>query len=402
MDALLESTAALPHAPVRESRRVRISLKALIALPLVVAMGLSVSLALAPPTPLRGKANIRLSIRVAGRENRPLAGARVRIVDAHDDRKSTEARTQRDGEATLVCDFDAFGERQPLRTSGFVSFDDHWLEIQAEGYQSLAVPLAYASGSRRELRKTHEAVIMSVALEEGRSAKRSIDALVGRYRWHSGGSSLELRLLPGGRYSRAESGSLSAYRDYGHAELVHDQLVFAPMPHGDSRAGDPRPKSLVPVAWGARRYLIEPGAIAAFCGAVNEGAEPRRTIQGCFLLREGDWNVEVNGLPEVPGEWRSRLLRAPLVGTIVERIGEHRARINLGRNDGVYDEMMFEVSTLARTMGHSRFRAVVVSLAPDSCLVEDELADLDPTLRARNQYPSFAVGQRASSRLGAR
>jgi hypothetical protein len=235
---------------------------------------------------------------------------------------------------------------------------------------------------------------------EGWDAARSLDAIAGRYRSRWGNSALDVWLLPGGRYSRAGAGNFNYLRDCGHVALVRGELQFLPVPQGDRGVEELRERRLVPVPWGARRYLIEPDAMASFCDAVNQGREPRQSSAGLFLLRDGDWRIGTKGLPDVPLEWRARLLGAPLAGAVVECVGEHRARINVGSKDGVYDELTFEVSTENPT-GHSRFRAVVVSLATDSCVVEDELADLDPAVRASSHYPSFAVGHRVSSQLGA-
>lgn len=69
---------------------------------------------------------------------------------------------------------------------------------------------------------------------------------------------------------------------------------------------------LVPVAWGARTYLIPEDGMAAFCNSVNLGREPRTTAAGAHLLRVGDEAKEVSGKPGLPARYARYILPAPV------------------------------------------------------------------------------------------
>lgn len=61
---------------------------------------------------------------------------------------------------------------------------------------------------------------------------------------------------------------------------------------------------MVPVRWGDRRYLLEERDLPEFCLRVRSGEEPRRTSEGIFYLREGDWERPAAGQPDVPEAYR--------------------------------------------------------------------------------------------------
>ncbi len=53
------------------------------------------------------------------------------------------------------------------------------------------------------------------------------------------------------------------------------------------------------VKWGQRHYLIRQGELDQFEAAIEDGIEPRTSIEGQFLLRHGDWELAVSGTHEV-------------------------------------------------------------------------------------------------------
>ncbi len=67
------------------------------------------------------------------------------------------------------------------------------------------------------------------------------------------------------------------------------------------------PVELVPVRWGSRHYLLRAEQLHAFVIAVKLGEEPRDRVTGEFLLRKGDEDRSVAGLPELPPAY-ARLL----------------------------------------------------------------------------------------------
>ncbi len=69
------------------------------------------------------------------------------------------------------------------------------------------------------------------------------------------------------------------------------------------------PDELVPIAWTDRLYLIPPERIAEFASAINHGDEPRLAVRGRFLLRQGDNDKPVTGLPALPSSVRAHVRR---------------------------------------------------------------------------------------------
>jgi hypothetical protein len=57
------------------------------------------------------------------------------------------------------------------------------------------------------------------------------------------------------------------------------------------------PRSLIPVEWGQRKYLIPAEEITDFCYEVKQGWEPRTFSAGSFYLREEDWDKPARGVP---------------------------------------------------------------------------------------------------------
>lgn len=81
------------------------------------------------------------------------------------------------------------------------------------------------------------------------------------------------------------------------------------------------PDRVVPVRWGARRYLIRPSDTAGFVAAIHAGSEPRTQVHGQFLLAEGDELKPVSGLPGLPEPDRVRIRLQAVEARIVE-VGE--------------------------------------------------------------------------------
>jgi hypothetical protein len=93
--------------------------------------------------------------------------------------------------------------------------------------------------------------------------------------------------------------------------------------------------NLLPVTWGKRQYLVSTEQAIAFCNAVNLGEEPRDSEYGDFALREGQHELAVTGMPEVPKEWSQYLLKDPVLGEVIEMLPDSKARINVGRKQGL-------------------------------------------------------------------
>jgi hypothetical protein len=111
---------------------------------------------------------------------------------------------------------------------------------------------------------------------------------------------------------------------------------------------------LLPVRWGERHYLIPVNQVVDFTNAINAGIEPSSLFggrSGRFLLRRGDEQKEVSGLPNIPGEYPDYLLREPIKAKIssVEQTVVRKSRrvtsvtLNVGGADGLKKGMEFYV-----------------------------------------------------------
>ena len=74
------------------------------------------------------------------------------------------------------------------------------------------------------------------------------------------------------------------------------------------------PIRLHDVRWGGRRYLLRDRQLMWFCQTINDGTETLSHSCGMFLLRTGDADLPVTGLPALPAPWDDFLLKAPLQG----------------------------------------------------------------------------------------
>jgi hypothetical protein len=182
----------------------------------------------------------------------------------------------------------------------------------------------------------------------------------------------------------------------GKLKRVKDHLYLTPTAGGVSRTPD-----LVHIRWGPRSYLVEPKQLIWFCNEVNRRDEPTKDgPPAVFLLRDGDWEKEAKGVPEVPDEVRAYLLPKPIRAKIVEvkayqkevRIvgypafqeGYHVV-IDHGKKDGALQGMRFSHDTASTT-----FEAYVLS-------VEDRTSEL-----LFIWYPSYKLQLRPGLDLSTR
>lgn len=130
-------------------------------------------------------------------------------------------------------------------------------------------------------------------------------------------------------------------------------------------------QQLVPIAWGARRYLIASDKMIEFCNAVNAGQEPRDRRHGFYLLRRGDEAKQANGSPDVPDEFKCYLLSNPIEAQLIEvkerRGKQTRVRLNRGENDGLLSGMELH---LVDTDGLAIQSAKVTVSEPEACEAE--------------------------------
>lgn len=172
-------------------------------------------------------------------------------------------------------------------------------------------------------------------------AATDVRRLAGEYSYGNGlDLNCTLEISPDGRFLYKQC-SFEAVLDQASGEVALEggRLILKPEKPHDSW---PRGTSqiLIPVSWDQRLYLIPQNDIAGFSNQVNRGLEPvSRGSMGSYYLREGDWDRPATGKPDLPKEWRERILDEPVIGLVAGRDPLNRWIISLGKNYGVYDGM---------------------------------------------------------------
>lgn len=234
------------------------------------------------------------------------------------------------------------------------------------------------------------------------------------YRGDGTGVNVSLCLAPAAGFHYEWRGCAGVIdRNCGAVQLADGRLqLAASFPNPES--GIRLPGEVVPVAWGERRYLLAEEQLGGFVNAVNSGGEPRDSMHGSFLLRNGDDARPVAGQPELPAPWGARLLDQPIVATIAAvtpspeptavpddpvraawaQVYRPPVRVTLaaGSDDGIWQGMRFFVVDSQGT-GGQRTRSGsgrVVSVTGDRCVVE-----LDSLWRSE---PPVAVGMQLTTR----
>jgi hypothetical protein len=108
------------------------------------------------------------------------------------------------------------------------------------------------------------------------------------------------------------------YANHGPVEQRDGRLHLSLTPplEGDNFYWD-LSKTLIPITWGERKYLVQSERLIDFCNQVNEGREPRQDVYGFSLLRRGDEKMKVTGTPVVFREVAPYLLAKPVEASII-------------------------------------------------------------------------------------
>jgi hypothetical protein len=345
--------------------RFRYRLRTLLVIPIVVALGLFLWGALAPPVLFSGETDVALQFVVTDAEDgTPVPGAVLRVADPFRDDRVTAVQADQNGHAKMTHSFATQGEQRRYWRSGSIGFEDRWLEVSAPGYGTSITLLADSTGVQRDINDSSPPPI-KVTLRKGKDPDSVLGGLAGSYSLGDRlGFNKTLKILADGRFSSRASGCLGDYgRSLGHAKQADGLLVlsFSKGPEGEPSG---RSTEFLPILWGGRAYLISKGEILDFCNAVNQGSEPRDDAYGLIYLRADDWKKKVAGLPELPSEWQSYLLKAPVSGKVVEVLPDGGARISLGSKDGIRQGM--ELTTRGKRLS---CQVKVVSVESDSCVV---------------------------------
>ena len=247
-----------------------------------------------------------------------------------------------------------------------------WLALDSAGIARLLIPDA----STRVLLDYRSAKEEEPSVLLNRDAE--IHELQARHPWagkYFGRAGETLSVGPALGY-RMEWTNVFAGKTSDHGDLTDraSRLVL----RSDLRDMEPMGLRIVP--WGRRVYLVEDDRVVDFANAVNKGREPRKTQDGDFLLREGDWTKPAPGLPLAPASDRAYFLKSPVATSVVRTeaprlrypgltsISTERVVLDAGRAEGLMPGMKLYPKEKGRW-----FEFDVLSVSERSSVAEVEL-----------------------------
>ena len=209
-----------------------------------------------------------------------------------------------------------------------------------------------------------------------RGSQAELEPVAGMYVYDLGGQR-RLHVSDDGEYADASIGCLGSFvNDRGDTEVKDGWLVLSSGKNGRTR--------LLPVRWGERLYLVEERELLDFCAKAGSGEEPRDSAGGMFFLRDGDWNVRVTGLPELPSKWLEQVQAKALYGKVIDIAPDGTAGVSLGAADGMREGM-----TLFIDAGDGWVEVAVARVLEKECRVKPRVEAPEGTI---------AVGRRVVSR----
>jgi hypothetical protein len=380
----------------------RLRLRTLLLLPVAAAALVWIGMMFSPPVPLSGERPYLLDFLVVdARSGQLIDGAVVEVSDIFDAAQRTSAQARPDGRVQVSHGFPVTGERRLLRTTGTVSFQEHWLKASARGHVDRILLLTDVIAREQSLGAPPPTMIR-LALAAGKTPDPAVTPIAGDYVREDGartgpwgliasrGGSQSLRIEPDGRFSFRWGTNFGTYaKNYGLARVTDGVLNLSPI-LGKEATPSGMDTRFFPVAWGGRSYLLREEDLLSFCNDVNLGTEPRQVASGTGYLRQGDWNTQVSGWPQLPTEWMPYVLTKPIRGQIIELLDANHARISLGSKDGIRDGMQLFVACEG-LMSSVRVDSVDVdrsTIGPDSGQGKIVLGEL-----------LFKVGNRVGLRL---
>lgn len=143
----------------------------------------------------------------------------------------------------------------------------------------------------------------------GQRVQTELSALHGQHAWageyyEGDGLGMNVRVLiaPSAGVSSTWHGCTGLYaQNEGEVAMQADgslKLNYAQPTDGTFKL----PTQLRPVRWGERVYLVAASDMTELVNSINMGEEPRTTPYGLVLLRKGDEDKAVVGLPDLPAD----------------------------------------------------------------------------------------------------
>ena len=223
-------------------------------------------------------------------------------------------------------------------------------------------------------------------------APSSIAGLAGKYYSGDGlGFNMTLVIKPEGGFSYESRGCTGKYAEANGAATIANGVITL-KPEGKVKQ---QPFTLIPVRWDERLYLVDKEKLLEFCNDVNQGSEPRKDAHGSAYIRIGDERKVVSGPPNLPGEWRTFLLRKPVVGVVVKMISAYKAEVNLGAEDGIKKGMTLTAHG-KKDVDFTQLR--VLETSPHACIVECDSIEIIPSAD-RDLVCHLEKGQTVSTRF---
>jgi hypothetical protein len=351
---------------------------------------------------------IELRFRVVDAADRRRIGRARILVDnihlAQELGEASEVETAADGRASITHRFLALVERRGVVTSGHVSFQGPWIQVSAEGYETLGLPLSDIVGPRRRLFFFTTPPESVIKLRRGRIEGIDLADLAGDYSYGTGYINHRLGLTRAGRY-HYRYGTHTGFDAESEGRYAVADGVIRLIPERSSSPDtlEPTWRTLVPIRWGDRLYLIPERHRVAFCSDVNRGIEPGYLRRGKLDFMEANRHLPAGVMPELPAAWRSYLLAKPVAGTITEVLPDSSALVDRGERDGIKAGMIL-MSEERQGSYNLPARVMVLNVEADRCLVklsEPEFLD-GISDRPMRIHDALAAGGKIRSTIGKR
>jgi hypothetical protein len=224
------------------------------------------------PRSFHEEKSVRLEFVVMDKDSgRPINSAFVRLVEPIPRGFGSEAIprcdfTTNEGRASLTDSFVAAGQNNAFRTMGLFSPWGRWLEVSADQYQTLRIPLIDVVEPVTDLENPRPG---KVELVKGRTTTNSCEDLAGTY--HTaftgfGGETFEIQ--PDGRFFWYSSGCLGIYGgEFGHVKRGCGEIEYVAIPHPGHEPSWERTTRWCVVKWDGHRYLstTAPDELQMFC-----------------------------------------------------------------------------------------------------------------------------------------
>jgi len=155
---------------------------------------------------------------------------------------------------------------------------------------------------------------------------------LGNHNWagdYYAGNSYDMQRLsvaPSAGYVFESHGCVGFWdRNYGAVTAKDDRLHLSFTFDNTKQSFQGVPPDFIVIRWQARRYLVPADDVIGFCNQINEGAEPRKSVIGDYLLRVGDHKEIVHGPPDIPQQYKDYILTKPIEAQIL-RVGSTTIR----------------------------------------------------------------------------